>query len=144
MKRRRSLEELFWSHVQRSGDHDCWTWMASYTGSGYGSWRGTGAHRVAYTLAKGAIPGGLLIRHLCHNRACVNPAHLAVGDEKDNARDTLLAGHLRSKLTWNDVIRIRHIFRDGDATVEQLARRYEVAEKTIWDVVMLRTWIPEP
>lgn len=112
------------------------------TGSGYGSWRGIGAHRAAYMYAKGPIPRGLLIRHMCHNRRCVNPAHLEVGDEKDNARDTLLAGNLHSKLTWNDVIRIRITYRHGDATVEQLARRYDVAPVTIRNVILMRTWIP--
>lgn len=34
------------------------------------------AHRVAYTNAKGAIPDGLVIDHLCRIRCCINPEHL--------------------------------------------------------------------
>jgi hypothetical protein len=34
------------------------------------------AHRVAYVLAKGAIPEGLVLDHLCRTPACVNPDHL--------------------------------------------------------------------
>ena len=33
-------------------------------------------HRVAYTLAKGPIPEGLQIDHICNNCLCVNPNHL--------------------------------------------------------------------
>ena len=35
-----------------------------------------GAHRFAYTEAKGAIEDGLTIDHLCRVKACVNPSHL--------------------------------------------------------------------
>jgi len=142
MRKRRSVQELFWSHIEKDST-GCWIWQAAITGSGYGSWRGGGAHRAAYTYAKGPIPKGLLIRHMCHNRRCVNPAHLEVGDEKDNARDTLLAGNCRSKLTWNDVIRIRITYRDGAATIEQLAQRYGCAAGTIRNVVLMKTWILE-
>ena len=36
----------------------------------------TGAHRLAYALAKGPIPDGLVIDHLCRNRRCCNAEHL--------------------------------------------------------------------
>jgi hypothetical protein len=52
--------------------------------------RGTGigyTHRVMYEAAKGPIPAGLHIDHLCRNRACCNPAHLeAVTQAVNNAR----------------------------------------------------------
>ena len=28
-----------------------------------------------------------VVRHLCHNRRCVNPRHLAIGDRRDNLND---------------------------------------------------------
>lgn len=34
------------------------------------------AHRCSYTHARGPIPAGMVIDHLCRNRACCNPDHL--------------------------------------------------------------------
>lgn len=71
-------------------DNGCWIWGRSLIG-GYGGihhqgalWR---AHRLAYVAWKGAIPDGLVIDHLCCNKACVNPSHLeAVTDHANVLR----------------------------------------------------------
>lgn len=34
------------------------------------------AHRIAYELVRGQVPEGLVLDHLCRNRACCNPDHL--------------------------------------------------------------------
>ena len=61
-------------------ENGCWEWVGSHTGAGYGKiWRGGKlkmAHRVTYEEAKGPIPVGLTLDHLCRNRGCVNPDHL--------------------------------------------------------------------
>lgn len=44
------------------------------------------AHRAAYTFHNGPIPGQLVIDHTCHNRRCVNPAHLRAIPRTENAR----------------------------------------------------------
>jgi hypothetical protein len=89
-----SLEERFWSKVDRRGPDECWPWLGGlFQGTGYGAfWVKTinfGAHRIAYELLVGPIPEGAQLDHLCHNRdstclggpdcphrRCVNPAHL--------------------------------------------------------------------
>ena len=46
------------------------------------------AHRAAWRLFRGAIPLGLVVRHvLTCNTLCVNPAHLGLGTALDNAAD---------------------------------------------------------
>lgn len=90
---RRPIEDRFWERVDRRGDDECWPWRGA-TPHGYGTiWVdtkvGIPAHRFAYELLVGPIPGGMTVDHLCHgaddscaggdscpHRRCCNPAHL--------------------------------------------------------------------
>ncbi len=80
--------ERFWSRVEKHGDA-CWRWRgARHHRGGHGCFKVGGfnyiAHRVAYELVKGPIPDGLMLDHLCRNRACVNPDHLEAVSNRDN------------------------------------------------------------
>lgn len=82
-KPRGSVEQRFWSHVERRGSDECWLWNGSLASGGYGRLRlgGRGSqyeevHRFAYRLLVGEIPDGHHIHHRCETRSCVNPAHL--------------------------------------------------------------------
>lgn len=73
--------------IQEDG---CWEWVGATRGSGYGHlWFGgriRPAHQVVYEKAKGAIPDGLELDHLCRNPSCVNPDHLEAVTHKENMR----------------------------------------------------------
>jgi hypothetical protein len=52
-------------------------------GEGHKSWL---AHRLAYEFAKGPVPDGLVLDHLCRVRCCVNPDHLEAVTTGENVR----------------------------------------------------------
>ncbi|MFF1382803.1 HNH endonuclease signature motif containing protein [Arthrobacter sp. NPDC058288] len=85
-----TTEQLFWSHVDKSSE--CWEWTARRTKKGYGMWaigpasnnKAVMPHRYSYELHVGPIPDGMQVDHRCHNRTCVNPAHLRLATNKQN------------------------------------------------------------
>ena len=72
----------------------CWEWTGAHTTKskslGYAVVRIFGkveyVHRLMYQWARGPIPRGLEIDHLCRNRGCVRPDHMEAVDHRTNAR----------------------------------------------------------
>lgn len=80
--------EDFRQVLQLGKADECWPWQRGRTGAGYGAYKLEGrqelAHRLSYEIAKGPIPAGLVIDHLCRNRACQNPDHMEVVTNQEN------------------------------------------------------------
>lgn len=78
------LDRIF-RRVEQRGD--CWVSTGALR-NGYGAIGVEGktlyAHRYVYERMVADIPPGLVIDHLCRNRACVNPAHLDVVPQRLN------------------------------------------------------------
>lgn len=67
----------------------CHLWLGALSTDGYAQlWakgRQRSAHILAYELARGLIPQGFQIDHLCRMRCCVNPAHLEAVTPQTNS-----------------------------------------------------------
>lgn len=50
------------------------------------------AHRLSWESARGPIPTGLKVLHICDNPRCVNIDHLFLGTQKDNIADCIAKG----------------------------------------------------
>lgn len=72
----------------------CWVSTYSVASHGYAQigWKTEGsrhmvlAHRASWTHVNGQVPIGMTLDHLCKNRRCVNPAHLRLLSNYENAR----------------------------------------------------------
>lgn len=85
------VADRFWAKVEKREANECWPWIGGRSRAGYGTIslgrRGDGrtqAHRLSWSMANGPIPAGAHIDHICHNPACVNPAHLRPVSNKEN------------------------------------------------------------
>lgn len=119
---------------------ECWNWLAGLNSYGYGQYKFCGkpisAHRFSYIAFVGYVPKGLLVCHTCDNRKCVNPKHLWLGTEYDNAQDCVskgrqtrargvLNGH--AKLSESQILEIRQ----SKLSSYKIAPLYNVAASNI-------------
>lgn len=75
--------ERFESLVERPAGRDaCWVWQGALTRGGYGRFHSTAgpttslAHRWYWWVRVGPLQPGLVLDHICRNRACVRLDHL--------------------------------------------------------------------
>lgn len=104
------------------------------------------AHRVAWELYRGPIPEGLVVRHKCSTRRCVNPEHLELGTHAENMRDKLRDGtslpgehNPGAKLTEADVRLMREMRGQGHL-LRELAGFFGVSESTVSNVCAGKRW----
>lgn len=94
--------ERFWDKVDVPEQISCcWEWTRSKVPAGYGhvniNYQTLYAHRIAYELLIGPIPGNQWIDHLCKNKSCCNPDHLQLTTPRENIlrSNNMAARHAR-------------------------------------------------
>lgn len=84
-----TLDDRFWSKVDKIPG-GCWVWKAYVEKSGYGKFNYKGrverVYRLTYLAFVGPIQKGMVLDHLCRNRACCNPEHLEQVTQAVNCR----------------------------------------------------------
>lgn len=141
-----TTEERFWEKVDKA--QDCWLWTgAKNKKTGYGlveiAKRTNLVHRYSYELHHGEIPKKTYVRHTCHTRLCVNPAHLKLGSAKQNVQDSVRDGrratgerHGMAKLT---ALHARAI-REDPRPQRVVAREYGVDQALVSMIRRGKIW----
>lgn len=137
----------FWSERQGA----CLVWTGSLTRSGYGQayagdYQYASAHRMAYEHAHGPIAAGLIVRHKCDNRACIEPEHLELGSHQDNMSDMVerqrsLSGERNPahKLTPEDVAALRGRRTAGES-IADLSVAFGISKSQTNRIVRGESW----
>lgn len=116
-------------------ENGCWVWQRAKGPTGYGRLSVDGtywiAHRWYYTQAKGAIPDGLHLDHLCRNPSCVNPEHLEAVTLAENSRRGNAA-----RLTHEDAEAIRN----ASGLQREIAARYGVHQSVVSKIKSGTRW----
>lgn len=150
-KRGASLKDRLMLHTDRISS-SCWLWMGAKDLKGYGKINVAGkyvqTHRASWAEFRGD-PGSRFVCHHCDTPACINPDHLIIGTQQDNATDMVLKdrqakGPLmpQAKLTEDLVRQIR--------SDSKSCRRWAIETGTtpmaIWNARNHKTWkhIKEP
>lgn len=135
--------EVFWRHVKVGDNTECWLWTYGFSDNGYGKlkWNGkfVGAHRISFMIHHGPILNGLVVRHTCDVKNCVNPNHLVVGTQKDNMIDRLVRGRGRLKVSKETAEAVRSDKNIGKRTSE-LSNKFQLSPRCIRDIVSGRKW----
>jgi DNA invertase Pin-like site-specific DNA recombinase len=84
----------------------------------------------------GEIPQGLIIRHKCKSKLCVNPAHLELGTYRQNSLDRFRDGTMNNKLTAENIATIRA----SEDSAKDIAEQYDVSLTTIYSILKRKTW----
>ncbi len=148
------IRPLFWERVKIT--KDCWEWVGHIKKDGHGqlmiNLKSFSAHRLAWLLLRGDIPGGSCICHKCDNPKCVNPDHLYLGSKASNLQDMWdrnersmkpQKGSLNNyaKLKEDDIKYIRQSLREARRGKGRfLAKLFNVHEATISYIKNNKTW----
>lgn len=146
--------ERFHSSYSVSQDTGCWEWKLALSLDGYGRCYFDGvsvrAHRLSYQIHYGEFPRHFLVLHKCDNARCVNPAHLELGDQKENMKHKKERNRAKginrgsnngsSKLSSKDVEDILSLIGSG-LKQHQVAKMYGITQGHVSRIKSGERWL---
>jgi len=142
-------DELFRSRIAIDPISGCWIWQRCRGRDGYGTIKFAKkmcrAHRLSWQHHYGPIPKNKFVLHTCDNPPCINPSHLFLGTNMDNARDKIVKGRgadLKgemngfAKLTATDVLAIRRDMR----LQREIAADYGIGQPNVSGIKNRKSW----
>jgi len=117
-------------------DSNCILWKGQVSPNGYGRMPDGKryAHRVAWEWISGKlIPTGMVIKHSCDNKLCVNPEHLSLGTQSENVQEAYDRGIHKPtrKLTDEQIIEIKSRLHENNS---HLAKEFGVSPQLICSI----------
>lgn len=123
--------------------NECILYTGSKTTLGYGHVGFQGkthnAHLVMLKLIGKPLPPGMITRHKCRVRHCINPEHLEFGSDRANALDMFRDGTVTSKLDELNVVQIIR-YRSGGMMHKDIASMYEISRTHVSTVCSGKRW----
>jgi hypothetical protein len=131
-----SVVNRFWSYVYKDGPiicpdlGPCWIWIGDRYLSGYGrigyNNRPGYAHRLSWIIHNETCKD-LDVLHKCDNPPCVNPEHLFLGTQKDNAQDMVIKKRSligernpRAVVSEKIVVELKRMWQTGRYSLKEL------------------------
>ena len=135
------LQHRFNDFVVPVPEAGCHLWLGYTAKSGYGYLPVDGApmqaHRYAWEQEHGPIPDGVMVRHKCDVRSCVNCGHLLLGVAADNSADMVARNrscrgdrNRGAKLEPETIAAVRAAV----GTVSEIANKLGVSRTHVWNL----------
>lgn len=148
-------KEDFLSRINPRSISGCHIWQGAVQADGYGIitfqskfWL---SHRLAWTLAYGAIPSGMCVCHKCDTPACCNPQHLFLGTHAENMADMKQKGRRlkinsgdkngRAKVSAETVAEIRALYSSGGWRQVDLASKFGLSQGAVSAITRNKSWV---
>ena len=135
------------SYYSAPGENGCHLYTGSLDRDGYGQvsifGRTKKTHRLAWEIANGPIPKGLLVCHACDVPNCINPKHLFLGTNATNMADKAAKkrqphGEAQYMARLN-AAQVRSI-RNAVGTMRGIGAAHGIAPQTVWKIRKRIIW----
>jgi DNA-binding XRE family transcriptional regulator len=130
------------------GENGCFNCISHKPGKrGYPrTYRGV-IYKHVFEQMYGKVKDGLVIRHTCDNKMCINPEHMILGTQSDNYRDAVERhrfpiGSKRPNAILDEekAAEIKRLLKESSLTQKEIGKMFGVDRGTIKNIKRGQTW----